>query len=133
MTEGEEPDVTGQNSGDEKASPVPAETGDEKELQVQPASEAPKKISEDQRRKLLAEAIQREVVQGARVQSQSEFQAVMVKGERPNHTLHAIITFFTCGLWGFVWIVIALTGGEKRTMVTVDEWGNSMVQNLGKQ
>jgi hypothetical protein len=91
------------------------------------------KKSPDERKKLLAESIQREVVQGARVESQSEFQAVMVKGERPNHTLHAIITLFTCGLWGIVWIVIGLTGGERRTMVVVDEYGNALVQNLGKK
>ncbi len=28
--------------------------------------------------------------------------------EMPNHLLHFIITFFTCGLWGFVWFVLWL-------------------------
>jgi hypothetical protein len=95
-----------------------------------PEGETPVRKTDEQRKKVLADAIQREVVQGARVESQSEFQAVTVLGHRPNHTLHAIITFFTCGLWGIVWIVIALTGGEKRTMITVDDYGTPLVQRL---
>jgi hypothetical protein len=87
----------------------------------------------EQRKKILADSIQREVIQGSRVESQSEFQAVLVHGERPNHVLHAIITFFTCGLWGIVWIVIALTGGERRTMIVVDDYGNALIQRLGKK
>lgn len=88
--------------------------------------------SADQRKRMLAEAIQRQVVQGGRVESQSDFQAVVVSGQRPNHTLHAILTLFTCGFWGIVWIVIAFTGGERRTMITVDDYGNLLVQQLGK-
>jgi hypothetical protein len=28
--------------------------------------------------------------------------------EGPNHVLHFILTFFTCGAWAFVWLFIAL-------------------------
>ena len=49
-----------------------------------------------------------------------------------NHTLHAILTIFTCLLWGIVWAIIAATGGEKRQMVVVDEFGNVLWQKLGK-
>lgn len=95
-----------------------------------PSSGTTDRKTEEQRKKALAEAIQREVVQGGRVESQSDFQAVLVRGQRPNHTLHAIITIFSCGLWGIVWIIVALTGGEKRTMITVDDYGNSLHQRL---
>jgi hypothetical protein len=100
--------------------------------QPQPSAEGEVRSTQD-RKKILADAIQREVVQGGRIQSQAEFQAVLVKGERPNHTVHAIVTIFTCGLWGIPWIVISLTGGERRTMITVDDYGNALVQQLGKQ
>jgi hypothetical protein len=95
-----------------------------------PGGETTGRKTDEQRKRVLADSIQREVVQGGRVESQSEFQAVIVYGHRPNHTLHAIVTLFTCGLWGIVWIVIALTGGEKRKMITVDDYGNPLVQQL---
>ena len=45
--------------------------------------------------------------------------------------LHAILTIFTCLAWGIVWLVLALTGGEKRYQLIVDEYGNVHWQNLG--
>jgi hypothetical protein len=90
------------------------------------------KRSADERKALLAQQIQSASARGLRVESQSEFQAVMVEGQPVNHVLHAIITFFTCGLWGIVWIILAITGGEKREMVVVDEFGNVQLQKLGK-
>jgi hypothetical protein len=54
----------------------------------------------------------------------------LVRGHRLNNTLHLIMTLITFGLWGIVWIALALTGGEKRSIVTVDEWGNSSIQRL---
>lgn len=53
-----------------------------------------------------------------------------MRGHRPSAGLHLLLTIFTLGLWGFVWIGLVLFGGEKREMVTVDEWGNSNVQKL---
>lgn len=81
-----------------------------------------------ERKKLLAQAIQAQVVGGSRVQSQGDFQAVLIKGHRVNHALHAIIGLFTFGLWWIVWLVLAITGGEKRTVVSIDEYGNTLVQ-----
>jgi hypothetical protein len=41
-----------------------------------------------------------------------------------NHVLHAILTIFTCFLWGIVWLIVA-AGETKdvRRLVTVDESG----------
>lgn len=33
---------------------------------------------------------------------------VLATRAKPNHLLHFIITFFTCGLWGLVWIFIVI-------------------------
>ena len=68
--------------------------------------------------------------QGRRVESQSDFQAVLIHGHRPNHLLHFVIGLFTIGIWWLVWLVMSVVGGEKREMVTVDEWGNVTVQKL---
>jgi hypothetical protein len=42
------------------------------------------------------------------------------------------LTIFTCLLWGIVWIVVASTGGERRELLSVDEYGNILYQQLGK-
>lgn len=88
--------------------------------------------SGDERKAILARQLQSAVARGLRIESQSDYQAVLVEGQPVNHTLHAIITIFSCGLWGIVWIVLAITGGEKREMIVVDEFGNVQLQKLGK-
>ena len=96
-----------------------------------PISEEPssRKTSEE-RRVILARTLQSQIVQGGRIESQSDFQAVVVTGQRINHVLHLILTLVTFGLWGIVWIVMAFIGGEKRSVVSVDEFGNPLVQRL---
>jgi len=88
--------------------------------------------SNDERKAMLAQQVQQAVGRGLRIESQSDFQAVLVEGKPVNHTLHAILTIFTCLLWGIVWAVIAGTGGERREMIVVDEFGNIQHQKLGK-
>jgi hypothetical protein len=87
--------------------------------------------TDDERKVLLAQQLQTGAARGLRIESQSDFQAVLVEGKPVNHVLHAILTIFTCLLWGIVWAIIAATGGEKRQMVVVDEFGNVLWQNLG--
>jgi len=86
----------------------------------------------DERKVILAQQLQAAAARGLRIESQSEFQAVLVSGKPVNHVLHAILTIFTCLLWGIVWAIIAATGGEKREMVLVDDFGNVIWQQLGK-
>lgn len=76
------------------------------------------------RKRALAQAIQREVAAGARVESQSDESAVLVKGKPTNHLLHFIITMFTCGLWAFVWPVVWYVNREQRVLLSVDDYGN---------
>lgn len=90
-------------------------------------------IPDAERKRMLAEAIQRQVVQGGRIESQSEFQAVVVHGQPVNHTLHVLLAIFTCGLWLIPWLVLGVVGGEKRTLVSIDEYGNALTQDLGKR
>jgi hypothetical protein len=82
----------------------------------------------EQRRQLRAQAVSNSVRQGWRVESQTDFQAVMVRGERPNHVLHLILTLVTFGLWGIVWIALAIFGGEKRRVIDIDDYGNTNIQ-----
>jgi hypothetical protein len=91
-----------------------------------------KSASDKERKAILAQQLQQATARGLRIESQSEFQAVLIEGQKVNHTLHAILTVFTCLLWGIVWAIIAGTGGEKREMIVVDEFGNVQHQRLGK-
>ena len=90
----------------------------------------PQRKSADERKEAVGRAIHTQVAQGARVESQGDYQGILVKGHRPNHVLHLVLTLVTFGLWGFVWLAAAVFGGEKRTSVNVDEWGNTNVQRL---
>jgi hypothetical protein len=100
--------------------------------QVQRGSEiSAARRTDDERKVILAQQLQTAAARGLRIESQSDFQAVLVEGKPVNHVLHAILTIFTCLLWGIVWAIIAATGGEKRQMVVVDEFGNVLWQNLG--
>lgn len=96
-----------------------------------PTESTSQRSSED-RRRLLAQQLQQAATRGLRVESSTEYQAVLIEGKSVNHTLHAILTIFTCLVWGIVWAVIAATGGEKRHQLVVDEFGNVHWQNLGK-
>ena len=80
--------------------------------------------TDNQRKQILAIEVGNLVAQGYRVESQSDFQAVLARGSRPNHTLHAILMVFTLFLWAVVWIILSLTKRVDRVVVTVDEWGN---------
>jgi hypothetical protein len=54
---------------------------------------------------------------------QGDFQAIMVRGRRPNHILHLLLSIFTLGIWLIVWLVISAQGGETRGVIKVDEYG----------
>jgi hypothetical protein len=87
--------------------------------------------SPEERKAALAQHVASAVAtQGARVESQSDFQAVLVTGKKVNHLLHFLIGLFTLGLWWIVWIILAIVGGEKRHLIQVDDYGNVRVQHV---
>jgi hypothetical protein len=91
----------------------------------------PAQAALETRRQILAQAVASAVVtQNARVESQSDYPAVLVTGHPVNHILHFLVTIFTCGLWVIVWILLVITGGTKRQMIYVDEWGYIRIQYL---
>ena len=86
--------------------------------------------SDSDRKRSLSIAVSNLIAQGRRVESQTDFSAILVRGHRPNHLVHLIATIFTFGFWGLVWLGIVLVGGEKREVVNVDEYGNVQTQQL---
>jgi hypothetical protein len=89
--------------------------------------------SAEERRAILAYQLQQAALRQLRVESSTEYQAVLVEGKPVNHTLHAILTIFTCLMWGIVWAILAGAGGERRHQLIVDEFGNVHWQDLGKR
>lgn len=88
------------------------------------------RLSSDQRQALLGQTVASQVATGMRVESQGPYNAILVKGKSVNHVLHLILTVLTAGVWVLVWIPLAIAGGEKRSQVTVDDFGNVTVQKL---
>jgi DNA-directed RNA polymerase subunit RPC12/RpoP len=43
---------------------------------------------------------------------------VLAQKTTPNHVLHAILTLFTCALWGVVWLVLVLVSAAEPYLCT---------------
>ena len=82
----------------------------------------------EQRRAILAQQVQQAVGRGLRVETQSDTMAVVVNGKPVNHILHLILSVFSLGLWLIPWLIMVVAGGERRTMISVDEFGNVLQQ-----
>jgi hypothetical protein len=87
-------------------------------------------LSDIERKRKLAEYLRFAAVREWKIESQNEFNATLVSGQKCNHTLHALVTIvggaLTCGfllLWAIPWIVLAITQKEERLIVFVDEFG----------
>ena len=81
----------------------------------------------DARRDAQEQAVRNELLRGARVESQTDYQAVLVVGRPVNHILHFLIGALTCGVWWLVWLYLAVTGGERRFIVETDEQAHSTI------
>ena len=84
----------------------------------------------DEREEILNRTLQRSGANGWRVESRSRFQATIAQGKDTNHVLHLILSIVTFGFWLVVWALVAIFGGLKRRVVTVDQYGNVLEQKL---
>jgi len=68
----------------------------------------------------LAATVAWHVSRGWRVESAPmPGQVVVVHGRPCNHILHLLLTVFTFGLWGLVWLLVAVSPSESRAVLTV--------------
>lgn len=86
-------------------------------------------VTMEQRSVALDSAVSRASMGGGRLVSRGQTEAVFEFGEKPNHVLHAIISFLSCGLWLFVWLLIAATSSVVRRTVLVDEYGRTWISS----
>lgn len=71
----------------------------------------------------LRDEIARALAAGWRVEWHSDEGAVLMRGKRPNHVLHAVLTLVTGGIWAIAWIAIAIEARERRMLVGLDDAG----------
>ena len=79
--------------------------------------------SADERKAILDRTLAQAGSKGWRIENRSDFQATVAKGNPVHHLLHLILSIITLGLWLIVWFLLALLGGVKRRLLTVDEFG----------
>jgi len=86
------------------------------------------KASENEKANKLALAISTEVTKGWRVESQSQIQAVLVKGKPINNTLHIVFSVLTLGVWLLIYVPILLVNRRQTKIIRVDEFGNTLFE-----
>jgi hypothetical protein len=89
-------------------------------------SDAPHRLSLEDRAALLDNAIAQEIGNGGHLETQHQTVAVIAYGSGGVllHVTFAVLTLFTCGLFVFPWIVWANTNRKHRVTLEVDPYGN---------
>lgn len=104
-------------------------------MQEQPSQEQPlTPLSHEERLERMARIVSTKTLEGWNVVDKNERDvwAVLLLPAKPvNHTVHAIITIFTCALWAPVWLIIYLTHQkEQRVRVSIDNYGNLLEEKI---
>ena len=85
---------------------------------------AERRMTDEQLHATLVSRITRATTEGKHVESRGDYQATVVSGKRPNHKFHLVMTVVTASAWFWlVWLWVIIFGGEKRWLITVDEYG----------
>ena len=92
-------------------------------------TETSRKFDTEERKAALARSVANEVRGGWHVQSQTDYQAVLVKGKRTSHGLHIFLSIITLGLWLPVWGVVWYMNRDQHRVIDVDPYGNVNVQS----
>ena len=78
--------------------------------------------SAEERRRMMAERLERMSADGWRLVAQSDFEAVVVRTPEIDHRRHATLTAITLGFWLLPWLYLAFLRSEERELF-VDRWG----------
>jgi hypothetical protein len=68
-----------------------------------------------------------EELRGGTVVRQEPRFAILSYPRRVSHGAHAVLTLVTGGVWGIVWIAMALARREDRVRLDIDSWGHVWV------
>jgi hypothetical protein len=81
------------------------------------------RVDEAKRSAILDQELVKIVGSGGHVLARTPTSAVVAFGKPVNHVLHLLVSVLLCGLWLPVWLLMVVTGGERRITVMVDEYG----------
>ena len=81
------------------------------------------------KRRALSQAVANAVAGGARVESQSDDQAIMVK-TGPDILKYALLTVITVGVYWLGGWFFYRPKKEKRTIIRIDDLGNTLIQDV---
>jgi len=89
-------------------------------------------VTQEERKSRLSLAVRQEVAAGGRIESQTDYTAIVRHGKPVNHILHLILTLVTAGLWAIVWIIVSIVAasGRKAVSLTVDEYGQVLREQM---
>jgi hypothetical protein len=82
-----------------------------------------KPLSEAKRSAILDQQLMAMAANGYRVEYRLPTSAVIAWGQPVNTVAHLLMCLFCCGAWIPIWLIAELTGGERRSTISVDEWG----------
>jgi hypothetical protein len=85
-----------------------------------------------ERRNALDGAVRRALEKGARLESRTDYSAVMVVANNPNHILHLVLSIVTLGIWLLTWLLIVRRGNEARIQISVDEEATIHTKPIGR-
>lgn len=86
-------------------------------------------VDQEARSRALELAVQDQVVtRGATVVHEGPGGVVLGYRKPVSHGFHAVLTIVTGGLWGFVWLALALGQRDNRAFLEADRWGNVWVR-----
>jgi Na+-transporting NADH:ubiquinone oxidoreductase subunit NqrC len=88
--------------------------------------------TDGKRREALDGAVRRALEKGARLESRTDYSAVLVVANKPNHVLHLVLSIVTFGIWLLTWLLIVRRGDEARILVSVDDDATIHTKPLGR-
>jgi len=99
----------------------------DKNIATKPVILSTTERSDMERKSILEKQIISYVSRGWRLDTQTDFAAVLSSGKRLNHILHLLLSIVTFGIWIIFWIVMGLTNKIATRTIKVDKFGNTSI------
>lgn len=100
-----------------------ADSAHEDDVAPEPSAWQPPVLTPQHRADILNGAIAQQLSIGGRLVANTPPHAVVSFGGEANHVLHLLLSLVTCGFWLIIWFLVAVTSGERRVTLYVDEFG----------
>lgn len=101
-------------------------------MAASPDMTQPQPLHPADRHAALNAVVMQRVMEGFRVETQTEWQVVVAKPANVNHVVHVILSLLTCGLWLPIWLIVAMTAKSPRIILSVDPYGQVTSQWAAK-